>query len=119
MIQIGIDFEGWPVNAMTLKQILKDLGFKEEDGKFFIKNDSPILDAYPILLEDDGMAYGINPQFVIEADNEIHEHKIKAIDYELGDDPKIDVKMVVKDETINVFNIFRTVPDNKVEDDEK
>lgn len=119
MIQIGVDFEGWPVNAMNLKQILKDLGFKEEDGKIFIENDSPILDAYPLLLEDDGMAYGVNPQFVIETDNEIYEHKIKAIGYEIGEDPKLDIKRVVKDETINVFNIFRDVPENKVEEDDE
>ena len=77
MIQIGVDFEGWPVNAMNLKQILKDLGFKEEDGKVFIKSDSPILDAYPLLLEDDGMAYGINPQFVIEIEKNFAEVQLK------------------------------------------
>lgn len=117
MKQIAIDFQGWPVNALTLKEILKNLGFKEEDGKIFIDNENPILKAYPLLLEDDGMAYGVNPMFAIEVGKDIYEKKIKTIDYEIGEDPKLDIKRIVKDETINVFNIFRTVPDNKVEDD--
>lgn len=86
MKQIGTDFQGWPINALTLREILQRLGFIEYlPGEFTIGN-LELLDSYPLTLEDDGMAYGIKPMFITEADNEIYE-----------DD----------NSNLNVFNLFR------------
>ena len=76
MKQIGIDFQGWPINALTLREILKKLGFEEDDKTIsLIKNEdsNELLDAYPLLLADDGMAYGIDPMYVTECDDEVYE----------------------------------------------
>lgn len=86
MKQIGIDFQGWPINALTLREILHKLGFIENTpGEFTIGN-LELLDSYPMTLEDDGMAYGIKPMLITEVDNEIYE-----------DD----------ESNLNVFNLFR------------
>ena len=86
MKQIGTDFQGWPVNVLTLREILHKLGFIEYlPGEFTIGN-LELLDSYPLTLEDDGMAYGIKPMFITEVDNEIYE-----------DD----------NSNLNVFNLFR------------
>lgn len=67
MKEIGKDFQGWPVNALTLREILIKLGFKEiKEGTFEIIDTSNLLDAYPCLLEDDGMGYGINEEYITE-----------------------------------------------------
>lgn len=121
MIQIGTDFEGWPVNAMTLREILKRLGFKENKNTFSISKDNKLLDSYPYLLEDDGMAYGINAQYVIDAEGEPYEKTVKVIDYEVTNDkpdfPKLNIKKIVKDENISIFNIFRCSNENKTDEE--
>ena len=121
MIQIGTDSQGWPVNAMNLREILKRLGFKENKNRFSISKKNKLLDAYPCLLEDDGMGYGVNSEYVIEADANVYETDVKVIDYEMTNDhpdfPKLDVNKIVKDETISVFNIFRQPNENKTEED--
>jgi hypothetical protein len=122
MIQIGLDFQGWPVHAMTLREILKRLGF-EEDSKAItlIKSEETnrLLDSYPYLLEDDGMGYGVNGEYVTEASTDIWEKKILATDYEVVETGTSipDIKKIVKEETINVFNLFREAPENKTEED--
>jgi len=73
---IGKDFQGWPVYAKTLREILTELGFEEKDGKFSIDANNELLDAYPRLLEDDGMGYGINEEVITEADNEIYDASV-------------------------------------------
>lgn len=95
MKQIGIDFQGWPINALTLREILEQLGFEEDvqTGKFSIAN-KELLDAYPLDLEDDGMAYGIRPMFIIEADREVYTNE--------------------KYPDIKVFNIFRDTSNEEV-----
>ena len=89
MKQIGTDFQGWPINALTLREILHKLGF-EEDSKTItlIKNEdsNKLLDSYPLTLEDDGMAYGIKPMLITEVDSEIYEDE---------------------NSNLNVFNLFR------------
>lgn len=88
MITIGYDFQGWPIKMMTLEEILKDLGFKENKGSWTISKKNPFLKAYPCLLEDDGMAYGVNPQYITEVGTEIHDDKINM-------------------EDVKIFNVFR------------
>lgn len=70
MYEIGKDFQGWPTYAMTLREILLDLGCEtDENGNVIFKNQE-LLDSYPILLRDDGMGYGVNPRLIIETDKE-------------------------------------------------
>jgi hypothetical protein len=78
MEQIGIDFQGWPVNAMTLREIIDELGitYTLDNGDEIIRNDKKhLLDAYPVVLEDDGMGYGVNPKYIIEANDSVYEDK--------------------------------------------
>lgn len=69
MKTISYDFQGWPMNALTLWEILEKLGFKKEGNKVVGEVSEDLLNAYPVLLEDDGMGYGINQQYIIEVDN--------------------------------------------------
>ena len=121
MIQIGTDFQGWPVNAMTLREILKQLGFKETEDSFSISKDSKLLDAYPYLLEDDGMGYGVKSEYIIETDKDVYEKNVKVIDYEITnnhpDFPKLNIEKIVKDEAISVFNVFRQANENKTQEE--
>lgn len=87
MKQIGIDFQGWPINALTLREILQKLGFVETlSGEFAFTDNPELLDSYPLTLEDDGMAYGIKPMLITEVDNEIYKYD---------------------ESNLNVFNLFR------------
>ena len=121
MITINKDFQGWPVYAKNLKEILLELGFEEKDGKMSISSDNELLQAYPRLLEDDGMAYGVNEQYITEVDSQdIYETKISYLDGEAKEEklndtisyPKI-IKYKVGKENIKVFNIFRENPTNE------
>ena len=101
------DFQGWPVKAHTLREILLSLGFEEDTETItLIKSEetNKLLDAYPHLLEDDGMGYGINEEYITEVDTEVYETDIVG-------------------EKINVFNMFRekVVPEevNKIREEEK
>ena len=124
MKQIGVDFQGWSVEMLTLREILDRLGFQEEDGKYFIKNDASILDAYSTLLEDDGMAYGVKPQYVTSADDEIYDTDVMVIKTSLiiepeeGSKDRFGIKEEVNKETVKTFNLFRDVPEHKIDDDE-
>lgn len=119
MKQIGNDFQGWPVTAMTLGEILHRLGFRKRFGLVCINANDPILKAYPRLLTDDGMGYGIRPEFVTEADRDTYEVDINAINYEVGEDPKLSITPYVEQETIKVFNLFRDVPEHPIEEDDE
>lgn len=119
MIQIGTDFQGWPIKAYTVAEILRQIGAEETDSVFVIKKDNPILDAYPCLLEDDGMAYGVNPQYLTTIDTEIHDKNIIGIEYVEDKDSELGYKEVPKLTNIKVFNVFRDVPENRLEDDEQ
>ena len=118
MIQIGTDFDGFPVEAMTVKEILLKLGFKTEGNKFSIDKNDEILNAYPMVCENDGMAYPTNPEFLVYVDKTVSDKKVKEITYEVGEDKKLDITINVKDTVVPVFNLFRDVPENKVDDDE-
>lgn len=73
MEQIGFDFQGWPINKLTLEEILQEMGaIKVKDIKGnnilgFNSNDS-VLNSYPRTLEDDGMGYGVNDKFITSID---------------------------------------------------
>ena len=90
-ILLGFDFQGWPIYAQTLKEILEHLGFEDDGEKVFLKHSKEndiLLASFPRILTDDGMGYGVNEEYVCETDNEIYES-------EAGN------------KKISVFNIFR------------
>lgn len=68
---IGFDFQGWPVRKVTLGEMLESIGFRKADRNgeeyYEMKADSPIFDVYPLVLEDDGMGYGVNERFVTDS----------------------------------------------------
>lgn len=108
MNHIGRDFQGWPIDAMTLEDILKHLGFTENEDSWSISKDAPILKAYPRILEDDGMGYGVNPEFITEADDDIYEDEARTFEYKpITEGQPFKYKKVYDTEKIQVFNIFR------------
>ncbi len=72
MKKISTDFQGWPIYAMTWREIFDRIA-ENIEGKYVFNED--LLDSYPRLLEDDGMGYGVNPKFVISADKEVYTDK--------------------------------------------
>lgn len=77
MIAIDYDFEGWPKYAHTLREILIALGAKvDENGNIVFNGDDELLDAYPYILEDDGMGYGVNERYATEIDKELWDNQI-------------------------------------------
>ena len=82
---------GWPLFTSTLRDILEELGFKEEGGKLSIElteKNNLLLDSFVRLLTDDGMGYGVSPEYIVEVDNEPYETTIAG-------------------EKVNVINFFR------------
>ena len=65
---VSFDFQGWPNYKMNLREILQSLGAVEKDGIIGFNVDDKALDIYPVTLEDDGMAYGVNGKFVTTAE---------------------------------------------------
>lgn len=65
---VSFDFQGWPNYKMNLREILQSLGAVEKDGVIGFNADDKALDIYPVTLEDDGMAYGVNEKFVTTAE---------------------------------------------------
>lgn len=69
----------WPIYAYNLRDILSQLGFDfEESGDgvnyVFGNIDKKTLDAYPVLLEDDGKGYCVNPKFVTQIDDVVYDN---------------------------------------------
>ena len=118
MKQIGTDFQGWPIGAMTLEEILEQLGFKKGMRRFYIDKNNHILKAYPRIIDDDGMAYGVNPRYITEADNSTYMNGIKTIDYKEDPTSELGYRQEVADEQIEVFNLFTDVPENKTEEED-
>ena len=65
---IGYDFEGWPIFKMNLKEVLVHLGGRTEGDHIVFDLNSPMMEEYPRILTDDGMAYGVDESFIIEVD---------------------------------------------------
>lgn len=86
MKTISYDFQGWPMYAMTLWEILEKLGFKKEGNKVVGEISENLLNAYPRVLRDDGMGYRVESRYVCEVSKDIY------------DDPNLNIP---------VFNMFR------------
>ena len=70
MEAVGIDFQGWPIYRLTLRELLGQLGATLDDcGRVGFEDGDPILDLYPRVFEDDGMGYGVNEKCIITADH--------------------------------------------------
>ena len=108
MIKITLDSQGWPESAHTLREILLELGFKNEKGTILIDNDAEILDAYPCLLNDDGMGYGVNEAYITEADSDIYTTDVNCVNCTPGD-----TVWRLENKEIKVFNLFKEVPANE------
>lgn len=117
MIELSEDFQGWPIYGLTLREVLKELGFESKDGLFSISDNSEILDAYPRLLEDDGMGYGVDEQFLTVGDDYVYDTEIDTLrrNYKLLAEGELipDVESYEKvPVTVRCFNIFREKPTN-------
>lgn len=66
---ISVDFQGWPIYKLNLRDILLKLGAKIIDGRIGFDENDKILDIFPVKYEDDGMGYGINEQFITDVDH--------------------------------------------------
>lgn len=75
MKEILTDFQGWPVYARTLKELLLSIGGKLSDDGSLVIDNQEILEAYPIVLEDDGMGYGIFKGYITEMDHSVYDKK--------------------------------------------
>ena len=104
MKQIGTDFQGWPINALTLKEILKQLGFTDTGDGYFIEKGNEILNAYPRLLEDDGMGYGIDSGFITLAEKDVYDFDREST----GQEERVKRYEVMNGE--KVFNLFIEEP---------
>ena len=84
---------GFPIYALTLREILENLGFESgNDYIFKFTGDLELLDSYPLTLEDDGMGYGVNPKFITEISSSIY---------------------LDKESELRVFNLFGEKYENK------
>ena len=65
---IGFDFQGWPVEKLSLESILERLGatYNKETGNYEIPKDE--LQVIPKVYTDDGMGYGAMGWFVTDID---------------------------------------------------
>lgn len=79
MIQIGTEImSDWPIYAKNLREILEELGCIEIDNGVF-KIPEELLTAYPVTLQDDGMAYGVNEMYITLAEGTVYKSDIGNI----------------------------------------
>ena len=75
---IGIDFQGWPIYKLTIRDILEQLGFQKmkNEGNIYwrIEDNNQILNISPNILTDDGMGYGIDLKRIIGRENLFDEN---------------------------------------------
>ena len=62
---IDYDFQGWPIFRMNLKEILLALGGTIDGNSLSFDINNPILSAYPRILMDDGMGYGVDDSAIV------------------------------------------------------
>lgn len=66
---VNFDFQGYPEFKMSIKDIIEKLGavYNKETNKWEIPNEE-WLECFPMIVEDDGMGYGVNEQYIIDVD---------------------------------------------------
>lgn len=87
---ISFDFQGWPNYKKNLREVLQSLGAVEENGMIGFKLDDKALDIYPMTMEDDGMAYGVNEKFITESEANREEEYINIFIEPQSDISKVD-----------------------------
>lgn len=87
---VSFDFQGWPNYKQNLREVLKGLGAIEKNGMIGFRSKDPILDQYPVTMEDDGMAYGVNPKFIVDADVNEEDNSIRMFIEPQTDIAKVD-----------------------------
>jgi hypothetical protein len=87
---ISFDFQGWPNYKKNLREVLQSLGAVEENGMIGFKLDDKVLDIYPVTMEDDGMAYGVNEKFITESEANREEGYINIFIEPQSDISKVD-----------------------------
>lgn len=74
---IGFDFQGWPVRKLTLEEILVKLGARLNPETYMYEIDKSLVETIPTVYTDDGMGYGVNEAFIVDADrNEADECRV-------------------------------------------
>ena len=71
---IGFDFQGWPVRKLTLEEIFVRLGAHLNPETYMYEIDKSLVETIPTVYTDDGMGYGVNEAYIVDADrNEADE----------------------------------------------
>ena len=90
---IGFDFQGWPVRKLTLEEILVRLGGHLNPETDMYEINKSLVETVPTVYTDDGMGYGVNEAYIVDADkNEANECRVwidaadKNIDIYLKDE---------------------------------
>lgn len=73
---IGFDFQGWPICKKNIRDILKYLGLELINGKWQIDDSDERLNIFPKKLNDDGMGYGVNEEWITEVDVHMSNEQI-------------------------------------------
>ena len=99
---IGFDFQGWPIEKISLENIIQRLGgvYNKQTGTYEITQDK--LQVYPKVYTDDGMGYGAMGWYVTD------------IDY--SDNDTCDIWIEKEDENIDIYLEDKTQPGMTVTD---
>lgn len=62
---VDYNFQGWPVFKMNLREVLLALGGRPEGNLIVFDEGSTLMSAYPRVLMDDGMGYGVDDSAVV------------------------------------------------------
>lgn len=105
---ISFDFQGWPIEKMNMRDIINSIFHPETievNGKKYIAiaEDDQALDKFPELLEDDGMGYGVNLQYITDAN--VSNDKSSIIMFRESAIDHIDVYLKYKVQPLDTLTI--------------
>jgi len=110
---IGFDFQGWPVRKLTLEEILVKLGARLNPETHMYEIDKSLVDTIPTVYTDDGMGYGVNEAYIVDADrNEADECTVwidaadKNIDIYLRDEVYPGMSIVTPESRMYVVETY-------------
>jgi hypothetical protein len=110
---IGFDFQGWPVRKLTLEEILVKLGARLNPETCMYEIDKSLVETTPTVYTDDGMGYGVNEAYIVDADrNEADECTVwidaadKNIDIYLEDEVYPGMSIVTPESRMYVVETY-------------
>ena len=110
---IGFDFQGWPVRKLTLEEILVKLGARLNPETCMYEIDKSLVETIPTVYTDDGMGYGVNEAYIVDADrNEADECTVwidaadKNIDIYLKDEVYPGMSIVTPESRMYVVETY-------------